>query len=92
MPLSVLPQAICLPSAEKPAAKPFQMALERLSLKPGQLVWFVGDDAEKDIAGAKAALGAITLQKRHDGVMISREADAVFDHFHELRDVLRNTA
>ncbi len=76
---------------EKPAAKPFQMALERLSLIPGQLVWFVGDDAKKDIAGAKAALGAITLQKRHDGVEVSGEADAVFDHFRELREVLRGS-
>ena len=74
---------------EKPAAKPFTMALERLSLKTGELVWFVGDDAKKDIAGAKSALGALTLQKRHEGVVVSNQADAVFDDFRELREALR---
>jgi HAD superfamily hydrolase (TIGR01549 family) len=73
---------------EKPASKPFQMAMERLLVKPSERVWFVGDSAKKDIAGAKAALGAVTLQKRHEGVEISAEADAVFDHFQELRDLL----
>ena len=74
---------------DKPAAKPFTMALERLSLKTGELVWFIGDDAKKDIAGAKSALGALTLQKRHEGVVISNQADAVFEDFRELRETLR---
>ena len=65
------------------------MALERLSLKTGELVWFIGDDAKKDIAGAKSALGALTLQKRHEGVVVSNQADAVFDDFREVRDALR---
>ena len=74
---------------EKPEAKPFQMALERLAVPEGKPVWFVGDDAVKDIAGAKAAIGAVTLQKLHDGVTASGESDAVFEHFRELRDLLR---
>ena len=74
---------------EKPGAKPFQMALERLAVPDGKAVWFVGDSEEKDIRGAKAAIGAVTLQKVHDGVTASGEADVVFEHFRELRELLR---
>ena len=43
---------------EKPAARPFQMALEQLAAPAGKPVWFVGDSAEKDIAGAKGQYSA----------------------------------
>ena len=39
---------------KKPDAKPFQMALERLNLKPEEAI-MIGDWAERDVVGAKAA-------------------------------------
>ena len=74
---------------EKPSPIPFQIALERLAIATASRIWFVGDDPQKDIKGAKQAIDAIALQKRHAGVAVSAAADAVFDDFSELRGLLK---
>ena len=48
----------------------------------------IGDNPETDIEGARAAIDAVTLQKRHKGVEVRDGADGpdlVFDNFSELR-------
>lgn len=74
---------------EKPSPVPFELATKRLSLSGSDRIWFVGDDSKKDIDGAKQAIRAITLQKRHAGVEVSSVADAVFDDFSDVRNLLR---
>jgi putative hydrolase of the HAD superfamily len=49
--------AVILPSearAAKPALRIFKLALEQLGVSPAEAV-FLGDDAERDLAGARAA-------------------------------------
>jgi putative hydrolase of the HAD superfamily len=79
---------------EKPQPGPFRMALEKLGLPAEARVWFVGDDAKKDIAGARKALNAAVFQKLHRGVTLSEEADVVFESYRALRqtfsDLLRS--
>jgi HAD superfamily hydrolase (TIGR01549 family) len=75
---------------DKPNHAPFDVAREKLGNAGGPL-WMIGDDPVCDIQGARRCIGAVTLQKRHQGVRILEgEAgpDAVFDHFGELRAFL----
>ena len=76
--------------ADKPHAAPFQLALAKT--KPqGDRVWMIGDSARADIAGARTAISAITLQKLHKGVaegVGAQRADATFQNFAEARELL----
>lgn len=75
---------------EKVGGVPFTMAVGKLGLAAGAVVWMVGDSGA-DIGGAKRALGAVTVQKVwgvgrggvHEG------ADAAVREFSELLDVVR---
>ena len=46
---------------EKPAAPMFHLALEKLGLDKEDYVWFIGDEIEGDIEGAKASLTGHTF-------------------------------
>ena len=77
---------------DKPNAAPFLLSLAKLEPNTGPY-WMIGDHAVNDIQGARAAIGAATLQKRHKGVeVLSGDGgpDLVFDHFAELRPLLRD--
>lgn len=78
--------------SEKPCAANFELALAKLGGVEGP-VWMVGEDAAKDIGGARAAIGAIGIQKRHAGVKVDADGpnapDAAFDHFRDIRALLR---
>ncbi|MBN1940548.1 MAG: HAD-IA family hydrolase, partial [Candidatus Diapherotrites archaeon] len=37
---------------KKPSAKPFEAVIQKLGVKPSQII-FIGDDLEKDVAGAQ---------------------------------------
>ncbi len=77
---------------DKPNAAPFLLMQEKLDSNAGPC-WMIGDNAENDIKGARAAIGAVTLQKRHEGVEVRDGADgpdAVFDNFSELRRLLNS--
>lgn len=79
--------------ADKPALAPFRLAIEKLGLAPSE-IWMIGDEADADIAGGRA-VGMVTLQKRHDGVKVARDGnavDAVFDDFDELGHWLKGRA
>lgn len=78
--------------ADKPAAGPFLLAVEKLKIEP-QKVWMIGEDYAKDIAGAKQALACVTLQKYHRGVVLTDSSvlpDAVFEDFASLRKLILN--
>lgn len=77
---------------DKPHPAPFQIALEKMQPK-GSCIWMVGDNPVNDIQGGRESIGAITLQKVHEGVEIGTGAtqpDAVIKDFSELRHLLRN--
>ncbi len=71
---------------DKPDRAPFQLAVDKLQPGDGG-IWMIGDDPETDIKGARESIDAITLQKRHGGVVVAEgegRADLVFDDFAEL--------
>jgi putative hydrolase of the HAD superfamily len=75
---------------DKPHPAPFQIAVEKMRPK-GDHVWMIGDSASADIKGARDAIGAVTLQKLHDGVGLGQgdeAADAVFETFASLHGLL----
>ena len=54
----------------------------------------IGDDLDCDLAGARAAVGALTLQKLPPGAKPPAEsggADAAFDRFGSIRTLVRRT-
>ena len=77
---------------DKPHEAPFRLALEKLGLNRGDAggaLWMIGDDAEKDMEGARNAIGAATIQKLHRGVAQGRgprAPDASFENFGDLRE------
>ncbi len=76
--------------ADKPLMMPFELAVKKIRPK-GDCIWMIGDSAERDIAGARTAIGALALQKIHAGVKKGEgdnAPDAMFEHFKELRDLL----
>ena len=77
--------------ADKPAKAPFEIALDKLKVDP-ENCWMIGDNPHADIAGGRM-LNIVTIQKRHDGVVVPQgdeAADAVFDDFSDLRSLLQS--
>jgi len=75
---------------DKPHEAPFKIALEKMRPK-GNRIWMIGDNPVNDIRGGREMIGAVTLQKIHDGVEIGTDlckADAVFSDYHELRNLI----
>jgi putative hydrolase of the HAD superfamily len=76
--------------ADKPDPRLFHVALEKLLVKE-RPVWFIGDNPTADMLGAKKAIGAVTLQKLHDGVVPASgegTADVTFNEYAEIRLLL----
>ena len=46
---------------DKPSLKPFEIAINKLQVKDN--IWFIGDDPECDIEGAKNSINAVTFHK-----------------------------
>ena len=77
--------------SDKPAAAPFEIALEKMRPTDGPL-WMIGDNPVNDIQGARERVGAVTIQKIHDGVVEGQGEqcpDAAFTHYRELAEFLR---
>ncbi|NQE51539.1 HAD family hydrolase [Herbaspirillum rubrisubalbicans] len=77
---------------DKPHPAPFQIALEKMQPK-GNCIWMVGDNPVNDIQGGRETIGAVTLQKVHEGVAIGvgpAQPDAVIKDFSELRRLLKD--
>lgn len=49
---------------DKPHPAPFRIAVEKMR-PTGDCIWMVGDNPVNDIAGARKAIGAVTIQKLH---------------------------
>jgi putative hydrolase of the HAD superfamily len=77
--------------AEKPALSAFAAMCEALAL-PADRILFVGDHAEKDIAGAKAAGMRTCWLRRRDPGGICPQADLVIDSLEELMPLLFSRA
>jgi len=78
--------------ADKPAPNSFELALAKIGGIEGE-VWMIGDDYRCDLIGAREAVGAVTLQKLHDGVAPApKEAlvDCQFNSFSEVRKLLES--
>lgn len=73
---------------DKPNNAPFQIALEKMGAR-GDRVWMVGDNPVNDIRGARVEIGAVTLQKIHDGVQIGVGEDAPDASFSDFSDLNR---
>lgn len=76
---------------DKPHEAPFQIALQKMRPR-GDCIWMIGDNPINDIKGAREKINSVTLQKIHDGVVVgadSCEADAAFNDFHELRNLIK---
>jgi HAD superfamily hydrolase (TIGR01549 family) len=74
---------------DKPHAAPFHLALQKMQVN-AKCIWFIGDNPTNDILGARTVLNAVTLQKVHEGVEVSREADMLFTDFNMLRKYYAN--
>jgi HAD superfamily hydrolase (TIGR01549 family) len=75
---------------DKPHEAPFLIALEKMQPK-GDCIWMIGDNPVNDIQGAREKIGAVTLQKIHEGISIGvgpNAPDASFREFKELRNLL----
>ncbi len=80
-------------SADKPAAAPVLLALERLGVAPGAGVWFVGDTGVDMQAARAAGCSAVLLgDAAHDGGIAALSPDAVFPDGHALAACLRGLA
>lgn len=78
---------------DKPNAASYRLAMQKLAAagKDTSRPWMIGDDATKDIAAARAAIGAVTLRKLPSTDPAEPEAgapDIVFDDFEALHDYL----
>jgi HAD superfamily hydrolase (TIGR01549 family) len=78
--------------ADKPAAAPFEIALEKMRPTDGPL-WMIGDNPVNDIQGARERVGAVTIQKVHDGVTEGGEQrcpDASFSSYYDFARFLKS--
>jgi len=72
---------------DKPDIAPYEMLRQKVGDIDGP-IWMVGDNPVCDIKGARDALGAITIQKRHTGITVGEgdyAPDLIFDAFTEFR-------
>lgn len=75
---------------DKPHHAPFRIALDKMRPR-GDCVWMIGDNAVNDVRGSREKIGAVTLQKIHEGVEIGTDLcapDIAFNEFSELRKLL----
>ena len=70
--------------ADKPSRAPFEIVLKKLQI-PSEDIWMIGDDSNSDIMGA-SQFNMLTLQKKHQGVSISKNSTHVFENYTELRN------
>ncbi len=75
--------------ADKPNPAPFALALAKAGKSSGPHVWMIGDSAVCDAEGAKRAIGATTLLRRHSDITAHHgSVNRLFDNFIELEQLL----
>ncbi|ONG52843.1 HAD family hydrolase [Pseudoroseomonas deserti] len=79
--------------ADKPAADPVLLALQKLGVAPGPAVWFIGDTGVDMQAARAAGCSAVLLgDASHDGGAASVAKDAAFADGHALAACLHGLA
>jgi len=77
---------------DKPHEAPFKIAIDKMRPK-NSCIWMVGDNPINDIRGGREMIGAVTLQKIHEGCKVIGTGDckphAVFEKFSDLRYLLK---
>jgi FMN phosphatase YigB (HAD superfamily) len=76
---------------DKPHKEPFELAIDKMKPKGG-CIWMIGDNPLNDIKGARDAIGAVTFQKQHKGIVLGEgcsQPDATFKEFNELSKLLK---
>lgn len=76
---------------DKPHPAPFQIAVEKMRPK-GDCIWMVGDNPVNDIAGARSAINAVTIQKIHGDLKIGagpNQPDCAVQNFAQLGRIFR---
>ncbi len=76
---------------DKPHPASFELALAKVGGVEGP-VWMIGDEIEKDMKGARRAVGAVTLLKAERDVQLPDGADAVDAVFRDFGDLRRTLA
>ena len=79
---------------DKPHKSTFELAVKKMKIK-GENIWMIGDNPVNDIAGAKNAINAVTIQKIHKGVVEGKGnnmPDATFKDFKSLRKLILKLA
>lgn len=75
-------------SGEKETCAPFDRVAQKLGIATGDYVWMIGDN-DVDVAGAKSALGAMTLLfTGGSGQVGSAVPDITFDAYGPLREAV----
>tara|TARA_A100001011_G_C13967793_1_gene697980 strand:+ start:1 stop:753 length:753 start_codon:yes stop_codon:yes gene_type:complete len=77
--------------SDKPHPPSFELAMKKIQLKSNH-IWMIGDNPKNDIYGARSSIGAICIQKIHNGIEIGEgfeEPDAYFEKFSELQILLK---
>ncbi|MBN8750760.1 MAG: HAD family hydrolase [Variovorax sp.] len=77
---------------DKPNPGPFELAIQKMKVSSDAIVWMIGDNQAADIAGARRAISAVTLQKLHAGVTEGtgeEQPDMSFEHFDQLRLLIK---
>jgi len=75
---------------DKPHEAPFKLALKKMQPQ-GQSIWMIGDNPVNDIRGSREMIGAVTLQKLHEGVELGvgiNSPDAYFHNFNDVRNFI----
>lgn len=79
--------------ADKPSAAPVLLALSRLGIAPGPMVWFIGDTGVDMQAARAAGCAAVLLgDASHDGGVAAVAPDAAFVDGHALAERLLGLA
>lgn len=76
---------------DKPHAAPFRIAVEKMRPK-GDCIWMIGDNPVNDIGGARAAIGAVTIQKLHGDLKLGQgpyRPDCAVHSFAQLSAVFK---
>ncbi len=76
--------------ADKSDANSYKLALEKTGITDN--IWMIGDSSSNDIKSSKEYIGAVTIQKLHNGLTLGNGAespDAAFNDFSDIRNFIK---
>ena len=78
--------------ADKPDARMFHTAMDKVGLAYDQLVWMIGDHEKKDGVGCKEHLNALFFYRQASSAASCSVADVQFDHYDKLAKLIEQQA